>query len=89
MDADAWDRKVLATFTGPDGRFTQWPMQRKKLEVLLRHAATALEPGREYHERELNALLRRFSDDVATLRRGMVDHGLVAREPGGLRYRRV
>lgn len=86
-DADAWDRKVLQTFTGPDGRFTQWPMQRKKFEALLRHVARSLDPEREYGERELNRVLSRFSDDVATLRRGLVDHRFVARDPGGSRYR--
>jgi biotin operon repressor len=85
-DLDAWDRKVLETFTGPDGRFTQLPMQRKKFEVLLRHAARSLERGVEYHERELNEILRRFSDDTASLRRGLVDHRIVDREPGGARY---
>jgi biotin operon repressor len=85
-DLDAWDRKVLATFTGPDGRFSQLPMQRKKFDVLLRHVVRRLEPGAEYHERDLDEILRDFSDDTASLRRGLVDHGHVAREPSGARY---
>lgn len=85
-DADAWDRKVLATFLDEEGRVRQFPMQRKKFEVILRHVARSLEPRTNYSERELNALLKRFSDDTATLRRGMVDHGILARETGGARY---
>lgn len=85
-DADAWDRKVLATFLDADGRIRQFPMQRKKFEVILRFVATSLQPGVDYPERELNTLLRRYSDDTATLRRGLVDHQILAREPGGGRY---
>ncbi len=84
--ADAWDRKVLATFTGPDGRFTQLPMQRKKLQVLLRHVLAAFEPGREYTNAEVNDVLRRFSDDTASLRRGLVDYRMMARVPDGSRW---
>ena len=77
---------MLETFAGPDGRFAKFPMQRKKFEAILRHVARALEPGVDYHEKQLNTLLRRFSDDVATLRRGLVDHRFVERDPGGARY---
>lgn len=88
-DADAWDRKVLATFLDEDGRVRQFPMQRKKFEVILRHAARDLAPGVDYSERELNAVLKRCSDDTATLRRGLVDHRILAREAGGARYWRI
>jgi hypothetical protein len=85
-DVGAWDRKVLAAFTDAEGRVRQFPMQRKKFEVILRHVAGALERGMHYSERELNVVLKRYSDDTATLRRGMVDHGMLAREPSGARY---
>jgi hypothetical protein len=84
-DAEAWERKVLAAFTDEDGRVVQFPMQRKKFEVILRYVARALERGVDYSERELNAILKRYSDDTATLRRGLVDHRILAREPGGAR----
>ena len=41
---------------------------------------------REYPEAEVNQRLALFHRDVATLRRGMVDAGLVTREAG--QYRR-
>jgi predicted transcriptional regulator len=88
-DGDAWERKVLSTFTDAEGRITQFPMQRKKFEVLLRYVARDLEPGVDYSERELNTLLLRYSADTATLRRGLVDHRILDREPGGARYWRV
>jgi predicted transcriptional regulator len=84
--SDAWERKVLATFRGPDGRFAKLPLQRKKLQVVLRHVLAAFEAGRDYTDREINDLLRRYSDDTATLRRGLVDYQMMGRVPDGSRW---
>lgn len=89
VDIDAWDRKVLATFLGPDGRLTALPMQRKKFEAILRHVLRAFAPGVTYTEREMNDLLRVYTDDVASLRRGLIDHRMMAREPSGSAYWRI
>ena len=88
-DGDAWDDKVLATFTGPDGRLKAMPMQRKKFEAILRRVVRGFEPGRSYVGKEVDDELRRWSDDVATLRRGLVDHRMMDRERDGSRYWRV
>jgi len=45
------------------------------------------EPERHYPEREVNQILIDFHEDVATLRREMIGHGLMEREKGI--YRRV
>jgi hypothetical protein len=47
----------------------------------------SIEPGRDHDEKSVNERLRPYSDDVATLRRYLVDEGLVARRPPGI-YRR-
>ena len=44
--------------------------------------ATRLEPKREYSEREVNAVLEEFHDDYVTLRRYLVDEGLLERNAG-------
>ncbi len=88
-DVDAFDRKVLATFVGPDGRFTAFPSQSKKYQVLVRHALQVFEPGVTYTEKEVGEALVRFSDDVARLRRSFVDLGYMQRTPDGAAYWRV
>lgn len=80
------EARVLHTFTDGAGRITAFPKQQKKLLVLLRHVLEAFEPGQRYPEREVNARLARYSDDTATLRRGLVEHGLMQREGGGGAY---
>ncbi len=86
VDMDAYDRKVLNTFCDSEGRILQFPAQRKKFEVLLRYVAKSFRPGIRYEEKQVNEILSFFSDDTATLRRGLVDHKMMAREGGGGEY---
>ena len=85
-DLDAFDRKVLATFVGEDGRFVAFPAQAKKALVLVRYALRAFEPGVRYSEREVGEILRRFTDDAARVRRAFVDHGFMQRTRDGSAY---
>ena len=86
---DPFDRKVLSTFLAQDGRITQFPMKRKKFEVLLRYALRLFEDEGPWDEKEVNRRLETLTDDTATLRRGFVDHGWMTRDPGGRAYRRA
>jgi len=86
VDLDAYDRKVLADFSLPDGRLKEIPAQRKKLEVILRHVLKEFEPSVEYNEKQVNGILARFHEDTATLRRELIGYGLMEREGG--KYRR-
>jgi hypothetical protein len=86
VDHDSFDRKVLATFTGPDGRFTAFPVQEKKFLVLLRHVLRDFCPGTRYSEKKVNEILQRYSDDTATLRRCLVEFGFMDRAGGGRDY---
>jgi hypothetical protein len=85
----AFDRKVLATFTSADGRILAFPTQEKKVQVLLRHVLPAFSLGVRYPEKRVNEILSRYNDDVARLRRGLVENGYMKREGGGGRYWRV
>ncbi|MGH2829144.1 MAG: DUF2087 domain-containing protein [Actinomycetota bacterium] len=84
-DASPETRRVLAAFFEGD-RLVKIPSQRRKLLVVLEALAEAFEPDRTYAEREVNEILSQHHPDVASLRRAMVDEGIVERERG--RYRR-
>jgi DNA-binding transcriptional ArsR family regulator len=86
---DDFDRKVLATFTTPDGRIKSFPMQEKKIRVLVRHVLPAFTHGVRYPEKRVNEILLKFSDDSARLRRWLVEFGFMAREGGGGKYWRI
>lgn len=74
--------RVLASFLGADGRLHTIPTRRAKRLVVLDHLAQQFEPGERYPETEVNARLRRFHDDVAALRRYLVEESFLTRECG-------
>lgn len=89
MDVDSYDRKVLATFTDAAGRIKAFPVQEKKFLVILRHILAEFDTGVKYTEKRVNQILAKYSADTATLRRSLVEHGLMAREGGGGAYWRT
>jgi hypothetical protein len=79
--ADAETAKVLRAFLR-DGRITSMPAARGKRRLLLEHVVQVFEPGERYPEKEVNALLRAFTDDYVTVRRYLVDEDLLSRDAG-------
>jgi hypothetical protein len=64
------------------GRLTQIPPQRARKLVILDRLAQEFDVGARYSERQVNAILRRFHEDVASLRRFLVDEGFLDRAAG-------
>ena len=62
------------------------PVRARQRRVVLEYLAERFEKGKEYPEADVNELLGRFHDDYASLRRLLVDEGLLTRSGG--RYRR-
>jgi ADP-ribose pyrophosphatase YjhB (NUDIX family) len=81
LSADPATDAVLRAFTR-DGRITSIPVQRARRRLLLEHVAGSFEPGVRYPEREVNAILRAWYPDHATLRRYLVDELLLDRAEG-------
>lgn len=50
--------------------------------TVIQELLTWFEPGRDYPEREVNGILRDAHEDVATLRRELVDYGYLHRANG-------
>jgi hypothetical protein len=86
VDEDAYRAKVLRTFF-QRGRLVQIPAQLKKRQIVLERLAEEFEPERGYSEREVNITLLDFHEDVASLRRGLIEFKLMQREKGV--YRRT
>ncbi|GAB4581754.1 MAG: hypothetical protein Fur0022_45040 [Anaerolineales bacterium] len=86
VDMDAYDRKVLADYSQPDGRLKTIPAQRKKLEAVLKHIAQHFEPGTQYTEKQVNEILSQFFEDTASLRRELIAFKYLARESNGSLY---
>src|SRR5687768_4069097 len=82
-------RKVLKTYLNADGTIRQLPQEGKKMLIILHFILEAFSFDTNYTEKEVNTILRRFHVDTATLRRNLVDYGLLDRESDGTRYWRV
>ncbi|WP_309081336.1 DUF2087 domain-containing protein [Zhihengliuella sp.] len=84
----AGGRTVVERFTTPDGRLRDYPARPGERRELLAHLAHRLfEPGEELAEPAVNERLRRVTDEHATLRRYLVDLGLLSRLKDGTAYR--
>jgi excisionase family DNA binding protein len=81
-------RDTALAFLDEHGRLTALPAHRGRRRAVLQRMIAAMAPDRAYRERDLNALLRTFHDDVATLRRELVAERLVVRTAAGV-YKRA
>jgi len=66
-----------------DGRLTEVPAKESKRRIVLGRIALEFEPGVDYDEATVNAIVGRFSTDHAALRRHLVDEGFLGRDHGG------
>jgi ArsR family transcriptional regulator, arsenate/arsenite/antimonite-responsive transcriptional repressor len=73
--------RVVASFI-KDGRLVSIPAQYKKRRYVMEELARSFEWGRLYDEKEVNAILKTFHDDVASLRREFIDQRIMLRENG-------
>lgn len=64
------------------GRLTSMPRPGRKRRIVLEYLVSQFEPGVHYPEAAVNAILRASYDDVAALRRYLVDEGLLDRSGG-------
>ena len=82
QDADANFRaKVIRDFFDGE-RLKEIPAQRKRRVIVLQHLMARFDPGRTYTELEINDLLKPAHEDVATLRRELVDYRYMQRNRG-------
>jgi len=87
LPEDEYDRKVIRDYSRPDGSLREIPIQQKKFLAVLRLVVGVFDEGVDYPEKQVNELLRRYHEDTAALRRGLVDYNLMIREKGI--YKRV
>lgn len=84
--AQSTEEKTLAAFVKND-QLVQLPVQPAKLLLVLRWLVQRFEVGQDYPEKAVNEILGGHEVDYATLRRLLIDHGLLVRAAGI--YRRV
>lgn len=81
-------RNPVDGWFGADGRLLSLPAKRSLRRPVLQRLAAEFDRNRTYPEEEVNGVLRRFHDDVASLRREMVAEKLFVRTRAGV-YKRA
>lgn len=81
VEYDLWERKVLRIFLEGD-RITQIPARYKKKLVILKWLANHFQEGVRYTEAEVNEIIEAHHAEYTSLRRLLVDCGLMEREEG-------
>ncbi len=76
---DEYRRKVIASFF-PHGVLEKLPAQHKKRLIVLEQFALRFEAGKRYAEAEVTGLIRPLFNDYCSVRRLLVDEGLIKRE---------
>ncbi len=74
---------------GSEGPLNSYPVQDKKKLVVLAHLAGMFDNSRTYGALEVNQKLKSRFEDVATLRRDLIEFGFFQRTPDGKEYRRL
>jgi hypothetical protein len=75
---------VLKAYFDADGGMREFPVREKRKIIALREIAGRFEKGREYTEKEVNALIA--YRDFATVRRYLIEYGFLERSQDCSRY---
>lgn len=79
--------RLLRGLFSADGRLTRIPRRRRARLAVLLEVIARFEPGRAYTEAEVRDVVSAVHDDVAFLRRELVDYGYLLRDRAGRSYR--
>ncbi|ADK80745.1 DUF2087 domain-containing protein [Sediminispirochaeta smaragdinae] len=66
----------------------KWPKKQKEKLLVLDRIVRRFEAGKHYAEVEVNDILGSITDDYVTIRRYLIDYGLLERKEGGGEYYR-
>ena len=82
VNLDAYDQKVMQSFLTAEGRLKALPAQEKKFLAVLRYAVRLFNEDKTYPEKVVNQKLATLHEDTASLRRGLIEYGLMTRASG-------
>lgn len=82
QDAHAILREKVLKAYFREGVCFRLPVQNKKRWIVYEEVIRLIEPGREYGEKELNAVITRIHEDYCLIRRELVEEGVLQRSSG-------
>jgi len=82
QDAHAILREKVLKAYFREGVCFRLPVQNKKRWIVYEEVIRLIEPGRDYSEKELNAVITRIHEDYCLIRRELVEEGVLQRSSG-------
>jgi hypothetical protein len=81
----------LRNFLDASGKLTKMPVKRKKKLAFLVYIAPHFQAGVPYTEKQINEVINQWHTygDPVTIRRELVEHGILSRDKAGHEYRRT
>ena len=77
---------IIANYFTEGGRLRQFPSKEKRKIIVLGEIAKQFEPAKNYSEKAVNEILKRFIADFVTLRRYLIEYGFMQRTKDGKTY---
>jgi len=79
---------VLKRYFGPDNRLLikGFPTKEKRKIIIMQKLIYDFEAGKQYSEKEVNILLKKYYEDYVTVRRYMIQYGFLDRSGDGKLY---
>ena len=85
---EAESEAIIAKYftQGPDSELDRFPLKEKKRIAIIAQLAKQFQPGKNYTEKEVNAILTRYYEDYAILRRYLIEYNFLDRSRDGRAY---
>jgi len=79
---------ILKRYFGPDNKLLikGFPAKEKRKIIIIQKLINDFEANRQYTEKEVNDILKRYYDDYVSVRRCMIQYGFLDRNGDGTQY---
>ncbi|MGL9727969.1 DUF2087 domain-containing protein [Enterococcus sp. DIV0756] len=81
--------KVFKVFLDENGKANQIPKKEKKRIILIQKLAENFIPEKQYTEKEINEVISTMFDDYVTIRRYLIEYGILGRTVDGTTYWKI
>ncbi|MBO0410686.1 DUF2087 domain-containing protein [Enterococcus hulanensis] len=81
--------KVFDTFLDENGKAVQIPKKEKKRIILLQRLAESFAPEKQYTEKQVNEIISEMFEDFVTIRRYLIEYGILGRTVDGTTYWKI
>ena len=80
--------EILSRYFGADGKLLikGFPTKEKRKIIIMQKIINDFDTNRQYTEKEVNDILKRYYDDYVSVRRSVVEYGFLDRNGDGTRY---